>query len=43
MAIQAAGRLAAAIVEWGVKPLSHDWAAILDESVRGFEERQKVR
>jgi hypothetical protein len=31
------------IVEWAVKPLNREWLAILEESIRGFEERQTVR
>lgn len=30
------------IVEWGVKPLDFRWQEILQESIRGFEERQTV-
>jgi hypothetical protein len=31
------------IVEWDVEPMADDWAEILAESIRGFEERQTVR
>jgi hypothetical protein len=31
------------IEEWSVKPLDDDWRAILEESIGGFDERQRVR
>jgi hypothetical protein len=31
------------IEEWSVKPLDDGWRAILEESIGGFDERQRVR